>query len=338
MVLAIYSGYIMILLILIILLALSYDFINGFHDTANAIATAVSTKALTLKRAIIMAACMNFLGAIVSTGVAETIAKDIVDLDKISNGSIVMIVALIAAILWNLMTWYFGIPSSSSHALIGSLAGAAFSDVGIHAIKYKGFVKVVSSLIISPILALSVGFIMFTLIKVIFKKANAVKANRGFRRVQVLTAALQAFSHGTNDAQKSMGIITMALVSYGYQTHATIPHWVQLLCALAMALGTSIGGSRIIKTVGTQIMKLKPVNAVAADLSSVLIIQIATKFGLPVSTTHVVSCSIMGVGASQRVKGVNWSTAQKMVSAWFTTIPITFLLSAAICALFKLFL
>lgn len=328
----------MILLILIILLALSFDFINGFHDTANAIATAVSTKALTLKVAIIMAAAMNFLGAIISTGVAQTIAKDIVDLDKIPNGSTVMITALISAILWNLLTWYLGIPSSSSHALIGSLAGAAFADVGIHAIKLKGFVKVVSSLIISPLLALSVGFLVFTLIKIIFKRANAVRANRGFRRVQIFTAALQAFSHGTNDAQKSMGIITMALVSYGYQTEMTIPHWVQLLCALAMALGTSIGGWRIIKTVGTQIMKLRPVNAVAADLSSALIIQVATRFGLPVSTTHVISCSIMGVGASNRVKAVNWSTGKRMVSAWFTTIPITFVLSAAICALLKLFL
>lgn len=328
----------MILLILIIILALSFDFINGFHDTANAIATAVSTKALTLKRAIIMAAAMNFLGAVISTGVAQTIAKDIVDLNKIPNGSIVMITALISAILWNLLTWYLGIPSSSSHALIGSLAGAAFADVGINAIKFGGFAKVVSSLIISPILALSVGFLMFTLIRFIFKRVNAAKANRGFRRFQVFTAALQAFSHGTNDAQKSMGIITMALVSYGYQNEMTIPHWVQLLCAMAMALGTSIGGWRIIKTVGTQIMKLKPVNAVAADLSSALIIQVATRFGLPVSTTHVISCSIMGVGASNRVKGVNWSTGKKMVSAWFTTIPITFILSAAICAVLKLFL
>jgi Phosphate/sulphate permeases len=328
----------MIFLILIIILALGFDFINGFHDTANAIATAVSTKALTLKKAIIMAAVMNFVGAVVSTGVAETIAKDIVDLNIISNGSMVMIAALLSSILWNLLTWYFGIPSSSSHTLIGSLAGAAFADVGINAIKFKGLVKVVSSLIISPLLALTVGFLMFTMVKLIFKRADAVKANKGFRRVQVLTAALQAFSHGTNDAQKSMGIITMALVSYGYQTEMTIPHWVQLLCALAMALGTSVGGWRIIKTVGTQIMKLKPVNAVAADLSSVLIIQIATKFGLPVSTTHVVSCSIMGVGASNRVKGVNWSTAKKMVYTWFTTIPITFILAVGIFSILNLFL
>lgn len=328
----------MILLILIIILALSFDFINGFHDTANAIATAVSTKALTLKRAIIMAAVMNFLGAIISTGVAETIAKDIVDLDKISNSSTVIIAALVSAIVWNLLTWYFGIPSSSSHALIGSLTGAAFADVGRNAIKFQGFEKVVSSLIVSPLLALTVGFLMFTLIKIIFKRANATRANNGFRRVQIFTAALQAFSHGTNDAQKSMGIITMALVSYGYHNEMTIPHWVQFLCALAMALGTSIGGWRIIKTVGTQIMKLKPVNAVAADLSSALIIQVATRLGLPVSTTHVISCSIMGVGASSRVKGVNWSTAQKMVSAWFTTIPITFIISAIIYTVFNFFL
>lgn len=328
----------MFIIILVILLALAFDFINGFHDTANAIATAVSTRALKLKHAIIMAAIMNFTGAIVSTGVAQTIAKDIVDLDIISNGSTVMIAALISAILWNLITWYFGIPSSSSHALIGSLTGAALADAGFSAIKLDGFEKVVASLLTSPILALTVGYLMFTLIKLIFKRVNARKANHVFRRLQIVTAALQAFSHGTNDAQKSMGIITMALVSYGLQKDMTIPHWVQLLCALAMALGTSIGGWRIIKTVGTQIMQLNPVNAVASDLSSALIIQIATKLGLPVSTTHVISSSIMGVGAAHRIKSVKWSTALKMVSAWFTTIPITVILSAAIFMLCHLFL
>ena len=328
----------MIILVLIIILALSFDFINGFHDTANAIATAVSTKALKLRTAIIMAAIMNFLGAIISTGVAQTIAKDIADVNVLPNGSYVMIAALISAILWNILTWYFGIPSSSSHALIGSLAGAAIADAGFNAIKVGGFEKVVVSLIASPILALTVGYLVFSIIKVIFKNANALHANTGFRKMQIFTAALQAFSHGTNDAQKSMGIITMALVSYGYQTEMTIPHWVQFLCALSMALGTSVGGARIIKTVGTQIMKLKPVNAVAADLSSALIIQIATKFGLPVSTTHVISSSIMGVGASVRVKGVNWKVAQKMVVAWFTTIPITMAISAIICIVINLFL
>jgi Phosphate/sulphate permeases len=325
-------------IIIIILLALSFDFINGFHDTANAIATAVSTKALKLKYAIVLAAIFNFLGALTFTGVAKTIAKDIVDLGSIQNGAAVMMAAMVSAIIWNLLTWYFGIPSSSSHALIGSLTGAAIADAGTTAIKLGGFEKIVTSLIASPLMALTVGFLMFNLIKFLFKKANLGKANHGFRIFQIFTAALQAFSHGTNDAQKSMGIITMALVSCGYQKDMTIQHWVQIVCALAMAFGTSVGGWRIIKTVGTQIIKLKPVNAVAADLSSAMIIQLATKFDLPVSTTHVISSSIMGVGAASRLKAVKWSTAQKMVYAWFTTIPITIIISAGVFAIFKLFL
>lgn len=328
----------MAIVILIVLLALVFDFINGFHDTANAIATAVSTKAMTLKKAILIAAVMNFFGAIVSTNVAQTIAKDIVDLAHISNGSMVMIVAILSAIIWNLATWYFGIPSSSSHALIGSLAGAALADTGASAVKMDGLGKVVLILIVSPILALTVGYIVFSIFKVVFKNANLGKANFVFRRLQIVTAAIQAFSHGTNDAQKSMGIITMALVTHGYLKEMVIPHWVQFACALAMALGTSIGGWRIIKTVGTQIMKLKPVNAVAADFSSALVIQAATHFGMPVSTTHVISSSIMGVGAANRIKSVKWSTAQKMVTAWFTTIPITIIISSGIFTIFKLFL
>ncbi|PWJ51053.1 inorganic phosphate transporter [Faecalicatena contorta] len=328
----------MAIVILIVLLALTFDFINGFHDTANAIATAVSTKAMTLKKAILIAAVMNFFGAIVSTNVAQTIAKDIVDLAHISNGSMVMIAAILSAIIWNLATWYFGIPSSSSHALIGSLAGAALADAGASAVKMGGLGKVVLVLFISPILALTAGYIVFSIFKVVFKKANLGKANFIFRRLQIVTAAIQAFSHGTNDAQKSMGIITMALVTHGYLKEMVIPHWVQFACALAMALGTSIGGWRIIKTVGTQIMKLKPVNAVAADFSSALVIQAATHFGMPVSTTHVISSSIMGVGAANRIKGVKWSTAQKMITAWFTTIPITIIISSGIFTIFKLFL
>ena len=326
------------IVITIVVLALTFDFINGFHDTANAIATAVSTKALALKNAILIAAVMNFLGAIVSTNVAQTIAKDIVDLEKISNASMVMIAAIMSAIIWNLVTWYFGLPSSSSHALIGSLTGAALADAGGTAVKIHGLEKVVVILIVSPVLALTVGFLMFSLFKIIFKKANLGKANHAFRKLQILTAALEAFSHGTNDAQKSMGIITMALIAHGYQNHMGIPLWVQLACAISMALGTSVGGWRIIKTVGTQIMKLKPVNAVAADLSSALVIQVATHFGMPVSTTHVVSSSIMGVGAANRIKGVKWSTAQRMISAWFTTIPITIVISAGIFTVFKLFM
>ncbi len=328
----------MITIILIIILALVFDFINGFHDTANAIATAVSTKALTLRVAILIAAVMNFVGAIMFTGVAKTIAKDVVNLDTISNSSTVLIAAMLSAVIWNILTWYFGIPSSSSHALIGSMAGAAFADAGIHAVRFEGFVTIFASLIISPLLAFSVGFIIFSIAKLIFKHANIYKANKGFRRFQIFTVALQAFSHGSNDAQKSMGIITMALLSHGYISTMDIPHWVQLACATAMTIGTSIGGWRIIKTVGTQIMKLKPINGVAADLSSSLIIQIATHLNLPVSTTHVISSSIIGVGTAQRVKDVKWTTAKKMVCAWFITIPVTVLVSAGIFVIVNLFL
>lgn len=321
-----------------IILALSFDFINGFHDTANAIATAVSTKALTPRRAIMIASLMNFIGAVAFTGVAKTIAKDIVNLDAIPNGAVVILAALVSAIAWNLITWYFGIPSSSSHALIGSLAGAAIAAAGTASINFKGFISIIESLILSPILAFGVGYIVFTIIKQIFKNLNLSKTNRRFRRLQAVTAAIQAFAHGTNDAQKSMGIITMALVSNGFDKSGNIPLWVQVCCATAMALGTSIGGWRIIKTVGTQIMKIKPVNGVAADLSSALVIFGASKFGLPVSTTHVISSSIMGVGSAYRVKAVKWNTGKRMIITWFITLPIAASISAVIFMLINIFI
>lgn len=313
----------MVLLVAIVILAISFDFINGFHDTANAIATAVSTKAIPLKYAIYMAAVMNFLGAIVFTGVAETIAKDIVDIGALKDGSTVLVAALMTAIIWNIITWLFGIPSSSSHALIGALVGSAIGDTGANAIHIAGLTKIIITLVIAPVIAILTGYIVFTIFKFLFKNANSHRANNIFRKAQVITAAMQAFSHGSNDAQKSMGIISMALLSYGVIDYLHVPFWVQLTCAFSMAMGTSIGGWRIIKTVGTGIMKLKPVNGVAADLSSVIVMQIATHLNLPVSTTHVISSSIMGVGASQRRKGVKWATGRKMVLAWFITIPIT---------------
>lgn len=328
----------MIVLILIIILALTFDFINGFHDTANAIATAVSTRALSLRKAIILAAIMNFTGAVLFTGVAKTIAKDVVNLDTVSNGSVILIAAIASAVVWNLITWYFGIPSSSSHALIGSLAGAALADAGVKAVHVSGLVRIIGALIASPFLAIAAGFLVFTLIRTIFKNVNAYKANFAFRKVQIFTVAFQAFSHGSNDAQKSMGIITMALLSHGVISTMDIPHWVQICCAGAMALGTSIGGWRIIKTVGTQIMKLKPSNGVAADLASSLIIQLATHINLPVSTTHIISSSIIGVGSAQRRKGVKWITARKMVFAWFITIPITMGISAVLFYFVDLFM
>ena len=263
-----------LLVSLTVILALFFDFINGFHDTANAIATAVSTKALSPKRAIITASCMNFIGAILFTGVAKTIANDIVDVASIPNLTLVIIAALISAIAWNLITWYFGIPSSSSHALIGSIAGAAIVASGFGCINLNGFLNIIKSLIISPILALVVGYIVFSLFKVLYKNLNLSKANRGFRRIQVVTAAIQSFAHGTNDEQKSMGIISMALVSCG----------------------------------------------------------------LAVSTTHVISSSIMGVGSAQSVKAVKWETGKRMVITWFITLPISAVISAIIFSIIKIFL
>ncbi|TKC18079.1 inorganic phosphate transporter [Robertmurraya kyonggiensis] len=321
---------ILILTVLIVIGALAFDFINGFHDTANSIATAVSTKALRPRQAIILAATMNFIGAISFTGVAKTITKDIVDPFTLENGSVVILAALIAAIAWNLITWYYGIPSSSSHAIIGSIAGAAIAAAGFQALNFKGFLKILEALIFSPIIAFVVGFIVYSIFKVVFKNNNLSKTNRNFRLIQIGTAALQSYTHGTNDAQKAMGIITMALIANNYVTTDDIPFWVQLSCAIAMGLGTSVGGWKIIKTVGGKIMKIRPVNGVAADLTGAMIIFGATYIHLPVSTTHVISSSILGVGSAHRVKGVKWGTAQRMLITWVITLPISAIL-AGIC-------
>ncbi|WP_042349239.1 inorganic phosphate transporter [Bacillus massiliigorillae] len=326
-----------ILTILIIIGALAFDFINGFHDTANAIATAVSTKALKPRHAIIMAAIMNFVGAMTFTGVAKTITKDIVDPFTLENGSLVILAALISAIAWNLITWYYGIPSSSSHAIIGSIAGAAIAAAGINAIKFAGFGKIILALILSPLLAFTLGYIIYSIFKVVFKNNNLSKTNQRFRYFQIATAALQAYTHGTNDAQKAMGIITMALIANGYATSTDIPLWVQLACATAMGLGTSIGGWKIIKTVGGKIMKIRPVNGVAADLTGASLIFGATAIGLPVSTTHVISSSILGVGSAHRLKGVKWGTAQRMLITWVITLPISATIAALMYYLLNLF-
>ncbi|MDE3838066.1 anion permease [Bacillus methanolicus] len=328
---------IFILTILIVIGALAFDFINGFHDTANAIATSVSTKALKPRQAIILAATMNFVGAMTFTGVAKTITKDIVDPFTLENGSIVILAALIAAIFWNLLTWYYGIPSSSSHAIIGSIAGAAIAAAGFNALNYAGFLKIIQSLIISPILAFGVGFIVYSIFKIAFKNLNLTKTNRNFRIFQIFTASLQAYTHGTNDAQKAMGIITMALIANNYVSSTEIPFWVQFSCALAMGLGTSVGGWKIIKTVGAKIMKIRPVNGVAADLTGAMIIFGATYIHLPVSTTHVISSSILGVGAAHRLRGVKWDTAQRMIVTWFITLPISALLAGISYVILNIF-
>ena len=328
---------VLILTILVVIFALGFDFINGFHDTANAIATSVSTRALSPRVAVLLAATMNFIGALTFTGVAKTITKDIVDPFTLQNGSLIILAALLSAIAWNLITWYFGIPSSSSHALIGSIAGAAVSAAGLGVLNYEGFIKILQALLISPFLALAVGFLMMSLFKVLFKKNTLYKTNKGFRIFQIGTAALQSFTHGTNDAQKAMGIITMALIAAELQSTDDIQMWVRVSAALAMGIGTSIGGYKIIKTVGGKIMKIRPVNGAAADLSSALIIFGATTIHLPVSTTHVISSAIMGVGSAQRVKGVKWGVARKIVLTWIITLPICAALAAVIFKLLDLF-
>jgi PiT family inorganic phosphate transporter len=252
------------------------------------------------------------------------------------NGHIVIIAALFSAIAWNLITWFFGIPSSSSHAIIGSIAGAAIAAAGFGSLKYAGFLKIIEGLIISPILAFIVGFILYSIFKVIFKNFNLTKTNRTFRFIQILTAALQSYSHGTNDAQKSMGIITMALIANGFVKSTDIPFWVQVACACAMGLGTSIGGWKIIKTVGGKIMKIRPINGVAADLTGAFVIFGATYIHLPVSTTHVISSGILGVGSAHRLKGVKWGTAQRMLITWVITLPITALLAGLIYQIINL--
>ncbi|MNB83228.1 Low-affinity inorganic phosphate transporter 1 [compost metagenome] len=315
---------------IVIVLALGFDFINGFHDTANAIATSVSTRALPPRTAIIMAACMNFVGAMLFTGVAKKIGGSVTDPTKLDNGIEVVIATLLAAIIWNLLTWWFGIPSSSSHALIGALAGAVYVGAGSDHIKWSGFTEIVEGLIFSPIIAFVIGYIVMTILKWIFARRSPHTVNKGFRTMQILTAAFQSFTHGTNDAQKAMGIITFALVTSGHLGSMEVPLWVKICAATSMALGTSIGGWKIIKTMGTKIFKIEPINGFAADVSAASVIFSATLLHLPVSTTHAITSAILGVGSAKRFSAVKWGIAGRIVITWFITIPISAVLAGVI--------
>lgn len=323
------------LIIVVVLLAVLFDYINGFHDTANAIATSVSTRALSPKQAIFMAAALNFIGALVSTGVAKTIGADLV-LSPDMIDSTVIISALFGAIVWNLGTWWFGIPSSSSHALVGGVIGAVMVSVGSHAVNWAGISKIFGALVLSPVIALGSGYIVMIALLWVFGRFPPVVINDRFKKMQILSAGLMAFSHGSNDAQKAMGIITLTLVSGGYLETMDVPFWVKLICATAMALGTAAGGWRIIATMGRKIFKMQTINGFAADLNSAIVIFTATLLHLPVSTTHVVSGSIMGVGTSTRVRAVNWGVAKSMVMAWFVTIPLSALVAAITSYLIRL--
>ncbi|MGE5405568.1 MAG: anion permease [Candidatus Saccharibacteria bacterium] len=325
----------MILVGLVVLLALAFDYVNGFHDTANAIATSVSTKALSPRMAILVATFFNFCGAMIGESVAKTIGKGIIPSDIATPK--VLIAALLSAIAWNLITWYFGIPSSSSHALIGGITGAAIGAVGFGVVEWNGFGKILAGLIISPILGLIVGSIIMTILFWLVRKKSPSKINNGFRTLQIFSAISMATSHGLNDAQKSMGVIAMVLFSAHLIPAFHIPLWVKICCAIAMAFGTMAGGWKIIRTMGGKIFKIEPINGFASDLGASFVIYGASFFGAPVSTTHVVSSSIMGVGAAKRLKGVRWGIAQTIVTAWIVTIPssglMAYLISKAITML-----
>ena len=318
-------------LIAIFALAVCFDYINGFHDTANAIATSVATRAIKPEFAILLSATANFVGAIVlGTAVAGTIGSGIVqDNLVLGNGSTVLFAALLGAISWNLITWRLSIPSSSSHALIGGLIGAAWASAGAGAVQWGTFAaKILVPLFSSPILGLVIGFGLMVLILNVFVRANPRRMNDRFRKLQIVSATYMALAHGSNDAQKTMGIMTLALFSAGSLHNKVVPIPVILLAATAMSLGTAAGGWRIMKTMGQRVVKLDPVHGFAAETTAASIIMVASHFGMPVSTTHVISTAIMGVGTSDRIKAVRWGIARGIVTAWILTIPASAIIAA----------
>ena len=306
--------------VVVLVLAVSFDYVNGFHDTANAIATSVSTRALRPSHAIALSATANFVGALTGTAVATTIASGLVDDNLIDLG--VVGAALVGAITWNLITWRLGIPSSSSHALIGGLLGASAAAAGLAAWNIEGIVtRVLFPLVTSPLIGFVLAAWAMIVLLNMFRRANPKTLNSRFRRAQVVSASFMAFSHGSNDAQKTMGIITLALVTVGAIDEFVVPLWVILVSATAISLGTAAGGWRIIKTMGTKVVKLDPVHGFAAETTGALTILGASHFGMPVSTTHVISSAIMGVGAATSPKSVRWIVARSIGVAWVLTLP-----------------
>jgi PiT family inorganic phosphate transporter len=316
------------ILLAVLALAVAFDYINGFHDTANAIATSVSTRALKPSWAIGMSAVANFGGALLTgTAVAKTIGSGLIAPQ--AEGQVVVAAALVGAIFWNLFTWRLGIPSSSSHALIGGLLGAAAAAAGFGAWNINGVRdKVLVPLVSSPIIGFLLGLSLMVIIFNVFRRAHPKTMNDRFRRLQVLSAAYMAFSHGSNDAQKTMGVMTFALVTAGILPEFKVPLWVIILAASAISLGTAAGGWRIIKTMGTRVVKLDPVHGFAAETTAATIIFGASQLGMPVSTTHVISSAIMGTGASDRFNAVRWGVARNIGVAWVLTIPASAIVAA----------
>jgi PiT family inorganic phosphate transporter len=308
-------------LVLLIAVALAFDFTNGFHDAANAVAVSITTRALAPVTALVMAAGLNVVGALISTKVAATVGEGIIETPSGTHGLVVVFSALIGAIVWNLITWRFGLPSSSTHALIGGLVGAALGSSTT--VQWTGLVdKVIIPMVVSPIIGLSLGYLFMVVILWLFRRVRPGSANKGFRHAQIGSTAAMAFSHGTQDAQKTMGVITLALVTTGHLDGFTVPTWVILLAAGAMGLGTLAGGWRVIRTLGSRITALDPAKAFAAQTaSSTVLLVSAYAYAVPVSSTHVMTSSIMGVGATRRLSAVRWSVARQVGAAWILTIP-----------------
>lgn len=329
----------LLLLVIVVALALVFDFSNGFHDTANAIATAVSTRALRPLTAVIYAGLLNLAGAMMSTKVAATIGKGLIDVSTVTLHTIVC--TLVAAIIWNLITWYKGLPTSSSHALIGALLGATFFSTsgGNSNIMWAAVGnKVVLPMILSPILGIVIGFAVMTLLTWAIYKLHPALISRLFGKLQIISAGFMAINHGMNDAQKSMGIIALALLLAHPDKNFSVPFWVQLICSLAMALGTLAGGWRIIRTLGSKMIKLQTVQGFAAETTASIIISGASYLSIPVSTTHVISSAIMGVGATKRLSAVRWGIVGNIVWAWVLTIPLSFLLAGGMMSIYKHFI
>ncbi len=341
----------LLLLIAVVVAALVFDFINGFHDAANAIATSVSTGVLPLRTAVLIAATCDFCGALLGTAVAQTIAGDFADPAIVSQP--MMLAVLLGASTWNLITWWFGMPSSSSHALIGALAGAVVQHAGWEAFNWKNLVlKVLVPLVASPVMGFTIAFCLMILILWVVRHGTVAKVNRYARRMQLVSACAMAFSHGSNDAQKVMGLITLTLAAYVLAPGSAglppgiaprleggawqVPLWVVLACASAIALGTASGGKRIIKTMGTKIIRIVPLQGFAAETSGAATIITASLIGVPVSTTHCINACIMGVGASRRLSAVRWGVAGNMIVAWVITLPASAAIAVLILWVFRL--
>ncbi|MBV8905035.1 MAG: inorganic phosphate transporter [Acidobacteriia bacterium] len=315
------------LVVLIICIALVFDFVNGFHDAANSIATVVATRVLNPVQAVVMAAAFNFLAAyFLGTGVASTVGKGFVNTGIVTP--YVLLAGLTGAIIWNILTWYLGLPISSSHSLIGGYAGAALAKAGIHGLIVGKWPSTISFIVLAPLIGLALGYTLMVAVYWIFQSSTPARMDRYFRHAQILSAALLSCAHGTNDAQKTMGIITAVLVAGGFQRGFHVPDWVILASAAAMGLGTLSGGWRVVRTLGTRLTRLKPRSGFCAETGAAISILFATWLALPVSTTHVVAGAIAGVGSIQRVRAVRWNVAGDIVTAWLLTIPAAALVSA----------